>query len=373
MASHQSHPMNSTSRSAEPARTVRLMFLNISIWAPCFPNPHASNIALDTTTECVEGRNDAQKGRDHNSPLLLVLLGPAVLKGWVAQQASPSFALDLEFIQGHGPASDPASRAAGSSSPAQHCPCTPCCRSGCEAATVSLALPWTALLSLGSGCGGWRGGGGCYRQQRPVWGGLWVRPLQPPPAQAPLHGAHLDPGPVLHAHGRALPAGPAGRGGPCGGQPQVCRQAHHRHQKTASALAATHACSWLPALQLGMYAVITCTQHTCSRPVHAGGAFSVMRREAVRRLIEIAHEHDVTVSTGVWIEYVLSQVGRGLPLGAQRALHCLLRPKWWKLRGEGTAGSRRRGQSCSSLIQPAPCAGAGSGAALPAGVPGAGV
>jgi len=39
----------------------------------------------------------------------------------------------------------------------------------------------------------------------------------------------------------------------------------------------------------------------------AGGAFSLMPREAVRELIDLCHQHDVLVSTGGFIEYVLTQ------------------------------------------------------------------
>jgi phosphosulfolactate synthase (CoM biosynthesis protein A) len=39
----------------------------------------------------------------------------------------------------------------------------------------------------------------------------------------------------------------------------------------------------------------------------AGGSFAVMPARAVRRLIELCHEHDVLVSTGGFIEYVLTQ------------------------------------------------------------------
>ncbi len=38
----------------------------------------------------------------------------------------------------------------------------------------------------------------------------------------------------------------------------------------------------------------------------AGGSFSLMPRRAVRELIEICHEHDVMVSTGGFIEHVLT-------------------------------------------------------------------
>jgi len=38
----------------------------------------------------------------------------------------------------------------------------------------------------------------------------------------------------------------------------------------------------------------------------AGGSFSLMPRKALTELIEIAHEYDVLVSTGGWIEYVLN-------------------------------------------------------------------
>jgi phosphosulfolactate synthase (CoM biosynthesis protein A) len=39
----------------------------------------------------------------------------------------------------------------------------------------------------------------------------------------------------------------------------------------------------------------------------AGGSFALMPRGAVRRLIELCHEHEVLVSTGGFIEYVLGQ------------------------------------------------------------------
>ena len=39
----------------------------------------------------------------------------------------------------------------------------------------------------------------------------------------------------------------------------------------------------------------------------AGGSFSLMPRTAVKELIETAHRHDVLVSTGGFIEYVLTQ------------------------------------------------------------------
>ncbi|BBL79898.1 phospho-3-sulfolactate synthase [Rubrobacter xylanophilus] len=39
----------------------------------------------------------------------------------------------------------------------------------------------------------------------------------------------------------------------------------------------------------------------------AGGAFTLMPEEALREIIELAHEHDVMVSTGGFIEYVLTQ------------------------------------------------------------------
>jgi phosphosulfolactate synthase (CoM biosynthesis protein A) len=39
----------------------------------------------------------------------------------------------------------------------------------------------------------------------------------------------------------------------------------------------------------------------------AGGSFSLMPREAVGELLDLCHEHDVEVSTGGFIEYVLTQ------------------------------------------------------------------
>ncbi|HKT56477.1 MAG TPA: phosphosulfolactate synthase [Microbacterium sp.] len=42
---------------------------------------------------------------------------------------------------------------------------------------------------------------------------------------------------------------------------------------------------------------------------YAGGSFSLMPREAVSALNELCHEHDVEVSTGGFLEYVLAQRG----------------------------------------------------------------
>src|SRR5947208_7269245 len=39
----------------------------------------------------------------------------------------------------------------------------------------------------------------------------------------------------------------------------------------------------------------------------AGGSFSLMPRPAVARMIELCHKHQVLVSTGGFIEYVLRQ------------------------------------------------------------------
>src|SRR5207244_4157587 len=39
----------------------------------------------------------------------------------------------------------------------------------------------------------------------------------------------------------------------------------------------------------------------------AGGSFSLMPRQAVKELIDLCHAHDVEVSTGGFIEYVLTQ------------------------------------------------------------------
>lgn len=41
----------------------------------------------------------------------------------------------------------------------------------------------------------------------------------------------------------------------------------------------------------------------------AGGSFALMRRRVVRELIELCHRHDVKVSTGGFLEYVLTQGG----------------------------------------------------------------
>jgi phosphosulfolactate synthase (CoM biosynthesis protein A) len=42
---------------------------------------------------------------------------------------------------------------------------------------------------------------------------------------------------------------------------------------------------------------------------YAGGSFALMPRESVRALNELSHEHDVEVSTGGFLEYVLAQRG----------------------------------------------------------------
>lgn len=42
---------------------------------------------------------------------------------------------------------------------------------------------------------------------------------------------------------------------------------------------------------------------------YAGGSFAVMPREAVRALNDLCHEHEVEVSTGGFLEYVLAQRG----------------------------------------------------------------
>jgi phosphosulfolactate synthase (CoM biosynthesis protein A) len=42
---------------------------------------------------------------------------------------------------------------------------------------------------------------------------------------------------------------------------------------------------------------------------YAGGSFALMPREAVRALNEVCHEHQVEVSTGGFLEYVLAQRG----------------------------------------------------------------
>jgi phosphosulfolactate synthase (CoM biosynthesis protein A) len=42
---------------------------------------------------------------------------------------------------------------------------------------------------------------------------------------------------------------------------------------------------------------------------YAGGSFTLMPREAVRALNELCHEHEVEVSTGGFLEYVLAQRG----------------------------------------------------------------
>jgi phosphosulfolactate synthase (CoM biosynthesis protein A) len=42
---------------------------------------------------------------------------------------------------------------------------------------------------------------------------------------------------------------------------------------------------------------------------YAGGSFALMPREAVRALNEVCHEHEVEVSTGGFLEYVLTQRG----------------------------------------------------------------
>jgi phosphosulfolactate synthase (CoM biosynthesis protein A) len=46
---------------------------------------------------------------------------------------------------------------------------------------------------------------------------------------------------------------------------------------------------------------------------YAGGSFALMPRDAVRALNHVCHEHDVEVSTGGFLEYVLTQHGDAVP------------------------------------------------------------
>ncbi len=48
----------------------------------------------------------------------------------------------------------------------------------------------------------------------------------------------------------------------------------------------------------------------------AGGSFSLMPREVLQKLLDLCHEFDVLVSTGGFIEYVLTQGAEG-----RRPLH----------------------------------------------------
>jgi phosphosulfolactate synthase (CoM biosynthesis protein A) len=50
----------------------------------------------------------------------------------------------------------------------------------------------------------------------------------------------------------------------------------------------------------------TCGTHIDSLKF-AGGSFAIIPRAAVKELIDLCHEHDVTISTGGFIEYVLTQ------------------------------------------------------------------
>jgi phosphosulfolactate synthase (CoM biosynthesis protein A) len=45
---------------------------------------------------------------------------------------------------------------------------------------------------------------------------------------------------------------------------------------------------------------------------YAGGSFALMPREAVRALNDVCHEHEVDVSTGGFLEYVLTQRGNAV-------------------------------------------------------------
>src|SRR5437588_11986014 len=45
----------------------------------------------------------------------------------------------------------------------------------------------------------------------------------------------------------------------------------------------------------------------------AGGSFAVMPRRAVRQLIDVCHGHGVLVSTGGFLEYVLTQGAGRVP------------------------------------------------------------
>ena len=83
---------------------------------------------------------------------------------------------------------------------------------------------------------------------------------QPPPAEAAHPRGHRDPRAVLHADGPPLPRGRARDDG----------------------------------------RVRRCLKF-------AGGSFTLMPEQALREIIDLAHEHDVLVSTGGFIEHVLTQ------------------------------------------------------------------
>jgi len=78
----------------------------------------------------------------------------------------------------------------------------------------------------------------------------------------------------------------------------------------------------------------------------SGGAFSIMPKDSVTELIELCHDNNVTVSTGGFMEYVLTQG----PDAVQQALQCHLggllgqeaRPF-----PEPRVGLRGRGPECS--------------------------
>lgn len=57
----------------------------------------------------------------------------------------------------------------------------------------------------------------------------------------------------------------------------------------------------------------------------AGGSFRLMPRHAVKELIDLCHTHDVLVSTGGFIEYVLTQ-GAQASLPFRRTI-CF---GWWR-------------------------------------------
>lgn len=61
--------------------------------------------------------------------------------------------------------------------------------------------------------------------------------------------------------------------------------------------------SRLPPCTLSQYG------HAADGLKFAGGAFSITARPALRALLDAAHDHGLYVSTGGWIEHVLTQVG----------------------------------------------------------------
>ena len=80
----------------------------------------------------------------------------------------------------------------------------------------------------------------------------------------------------------------------------------------------------------------------------AGGSFALMPREAVRALNDLCHEHDVEVSTGGFLEYVLTQGADAVAALPRRVPRARLRHRRDLERLRHAPGRRPRSADASS-------------------------